>query len=570
MDSRTVGILGGGQLGRMLVEAANRLNVKTIILDAPNSPAKQITNTTDHVDGSFANKDDIEKLAAKCDVLTVEIEHVDVNALKEIQAKYPKLEVYPTPETIGLIQDKFIQKQHLISNKVPVVHSIMVENSKDSLLKTGASLGYPFVLKSRTLAYDGRGNFVVESADSIDEALEFLKDRPLYAEKWAPFTKELSVMIIRSLDGRVYSYPIVETVHKNNVCHLCFVPARINDSVQHKAKLLAENAIKSFPGCGIFGVEMFLLEDNSIVINEIAPRPHNSGHYTINACVVSQFEAHIRAILDLPMPRNFTSLSTNTTNAIMLNLLGDVNEKDKELQICERALQTPGASVYLYGKKSKPNRKVGHINIVCSCMEDCIKRLEYITGKTNDPIKHSVAALLDAEDVRKPLVGIIMGSDSDLPVMSAACKILEQFDVPFEVTIVSAHRTPHRMSKYATEAASRGIKVIIAGAGGAAHLPGMVAAMTPLPVVGVPVKGSTLDGVDSLHSIVQMPRGVPVATVAINNSTNAAILAVRMLGIQNYDYLKKMDDFLNKQEEEVLQKADKLEKIGYEKYLENK
>ncbi|KAL3232312.1 phosphoribosylaminoimidazole carboxylase [Nakaseomyces bracarensis] len=570
MDTRTVGILGGGQLGRMLVEAANRLNVKTIILDAPNSPAKQITNTTDHVDGSFANKDDIEALASKCDVLTVEIEHVDVNALKEIQAKFPKLEIYPTPETIGLIQDKYIQKQHLVANKMPVVHSIMVENSKDSLLNAGIALGYPYVLKSRTLAYDGRGNYVVKSSDSIDEALEFLKDRPLYAEKWAPFTKELSVMIIRSLDGRVFSYPIVETIHQNNICHLCFIPARINDSVQHKAKLMAENAIKSFPGCGIFGVEMFLLEDNSIVINEIAPRPHNSGHYTINACVVSQFEAHLRAILDLPMPKNFTSLSTNTTNAIMLNLLGDIEEKDKELKICERALETPGASVYLYGKESKPNRKVGHINIVCSCMDDCLKRLEYITGKTNDPIKLSVAALLDAEDSKKPVVGIIMGSDSDLPVMSAACKILEQFDVPFEVTIVSAHRTPHRMSKYATEAASRGIKVIIAGAGGAAHLPGMVAAMTPLPVVGVPVKGSTLDGVDSLHSIVQMPRGVPVATVAINNSTNAAILAVRMLGIQNYDYLKKMDDFLNKQEEEVLEKAVKLEKIGYEKYLNSK
>lgn len=570
MDSRTVGILGGGQLGRMIVEAANRLNIKTLILDAPNSPAKQITNASDHVDGSFANKEDIEALAAKCDVMTVEIEHVDVNALKEVQKQFPKLEIYPTPETIGLIQDKYVQKQHLVKNRIPVVPSITVENSKESLIKTGSSLGYPFVLKSRTLAYDGRGNYVVKSEEDIEKGLEFLANRPLYAEKWASFKKELSVMIIRSLDGRVYSYPIVETIHKNNVCHLCYVPARVPDSVQHKAKLMAENAIKSFPGCGIFGVEMFLLDDDSIVLNEIAPRPHNSGHYTINACVVSQFEAHLRAILDLPMPKNFTSLSTNSTNAIMLNLLGDPETKDKELQICERALNTPGASVYLYGKESKPNRKVGHINIVCSSMKECDKRLQFIMGLKTDPIKHSVMEILNAEEVRKPLVGVIMGSDSDLPVMSAACKMLEQFEVPFEVTIVSAHRTPYRMNKYASEAVSRGIKVIIAGAGGAAHLPGMVAAMTPVPVIGVPVKGSTLDGVDSLHSIVQMPRGVPVATVAINNSTNAGILAVRMLGIHNYDYVKKMEEFLNKQEEEVLQKAAKLESIGYEKYLESK
>ena len=160
-----------------------------------------------------------------------------------------------------------------------------------------------------------------------------------------------------------------------------------------------------------------------------------------------------------------------------------------------------------------------------------------------------------------------MGSDSDLPVMSAACKVLEDFDVPFEVTIVSAHRTPHRMSQYAIEASERGIKAIIAGAGGAAHLPGMVAAMTPLPVIGVPVKGSNLGGVDSLHSIVQMPRGVPVATVAINNSTNAALLAVRILGSFDNQYFYKMQEFLLKQEEEVLEKADKLETIGYKDYL---
>ena len=163
-----------------------------------------------------------------------------------------------------------------------------------------------------------------------------------------------------------------------------------------------------------------------------------------------------------------------------------------------------------------------------------------------------------------------MGSDSDLPVMSAACQVLSDFGVPYEVTIVSAHRTPHRMSKYAIEAPSRGLKCIIAGAGGAAHLPGMVAAMTPLPVIGVPVKGSTLDGVDSLHSIVQMPRGIPVATVAINNSTNAGLLAVRMLGTVDAKYLTKMQEFLLKQEEEVLVKADKLENIGYQAYLDSK
>lgn len=569
MDSRTVGILGGGQLGRMLVEAANRLNVKTVILDAPNSPAKQISNSSNHIDGSFTNPEDIKKLASKCDVLTIEIEHVDVPTLKELREINPSLKIYPSPEIIELIQDKYIQKEHLIKNGTKVAESVAIETPNiESLIKIGESYGYPFVLKSRKFAYDGRGNYIVKNNEDIPAALDALKDRSLYAEKWAPFVKELAVMIARSVNGNVFSYPVVETIHQNSICHLCYAPARIPDSIQLKAKLLAENAIKSFPSCGIFGVEMFYLDNGELLINEIAPRPHNSGHYTIDACVTSQFEAHIRAILDLPMPKNFANLATITTNAIMLNVLG-APETNGELKICERALSTPGSSVYLYGKESKANRKVGHINIISSSMEECERRLSYITGTTDEQFKVSVAQTIEEIDKQGPLVGIIMGSDSDLPVMSTACKILEQFGASFEVTIVSAHRTPHRMSKYAIEASQRGIKVIIAGAGGAAHLPGMVAAMTPLPVIGVPVKGSVLDGLDSLHSIVQMPRGVPVATVGINNSTNAALLAVRILGTSDSSYLTKMDNFLQQQEQEVLLKADELEKLGYQNYLDS-
>lgn len=559
MDGKTIGILGGGQLGRMLVEAAHRLNIKTIILDAPNSPAKQINALDSHIDGSFTDLDSITKLAKKCDVLTVEIEHVDVEALKTVSSQL-NIPIYPLPETIKLIQDKFLQKKHLISHEVPVVESYSVEeNTKENLLQIGDKIGFPFMLKSRTLAYDGRGNFVVKSPESIDEALKFLSNRPLYAEKWCPFTKELAVMVVRSIEGEVFSYPTVETIHQNNICHLVFAPAQINPSLSEKASIMAKNAVKSFPGCGIFGVEMFLLPNNELLINEIAPRPHNSGHYTIDACVTSQFEAHVRAVVGLPLPKNFTSLSTPSTNAIMLNVLGDVKETNKELEMCRKALETPNASVYLYGKSSKPSRKMGHINIISSSMDVAEAKLNYIMGETS-------GVSLPLEIKEKPLVGIIMGSDSDLPVMSVGANILKKFGVPFEVTIVSAHRTPHRMSKYAIEASERGLKCIIAGAGGAAHLPGMVAAMTPLPVIGVPVKGSSLDGVDSLHSIVQMPRGIPVATVAINNSTNAALLAVRILGAIDHKWLNEMNQYMINMESEVLTKVERLELVGYENY----
>lgn len=562
-----MGILGGGQLGRMIVEAAHRLNVKTIILDAENSPAKQINALVEHVNGSFANPEDIKKIAGKCDVLTVEIEHVDVPTLRKVQIENPKLRIYPDPETIGLIQDKYVQKEHLVRNGIAVAESQAVDNTVESLAKVGSEYGYPYMLKSRTLAYDGRGNFVVKSKETLEQALEVLCDRPLYAEKWAPFVKELAVMVVRSVSGKVFSYSTVETIHQDNICHLCYAPAQVPDSVQLKAKLLAEHAIASFPGAGIFGVEMFYLEDGELLINEIAPRPHNSGHYTIDACVTSQFEAHIRSILDLPMPKDFTSLSTTNTNAIMLNILGDYHEKNKELQICERALATPGASVYLYGKESRPKRKMGHVNIIGSSMEECERKLDFILNGEELEVENKSQDESISGTSQMPLVSIIMGSDSDLPIMSKACDVLNKFSVPYEVTIVSAHRTPHRMSKFAIEAGSRGVKAIIAGAGGAAHLPGMVAAMTALPVIGVPVKGSCLDGVDSLHSIVQMPRGVPVATVAINNSTNAALLAIRILGTADSKYYTKMQQFLLEQEEEVLEKAHKLETIGYKSYL---
>ncbi|KAF6013739.1 phosphoribosylaminoimidazole carboxylase ade2 [Brettanomyces bruxellensis] len=564
MDSKVVGILGGGQLGRMLVEAANRLNINTVVLEKGElAPAKQINAISEHIDGSFTNLDDIKKLAKKCDVLTVEIEHVNTDALKQVQ-KETGVEVHPSPETLEIIKDKFAQKEHLLKYNIPVAESVSVESTEPALLSVGEKLGYPFMLKSKTEAYDGRGNFVVKDKSHVKEALEFLNDRPLYAEKWAPFIKELAVMVVRSLDNKVYSYPTVETVQQNNICHIVYAPARVNDTVQEEAQVLARKAVASFTGAGIFGVEMFLLPGNKLLLNEIAPRPHNSGHYTIDACVTSQFEAHIRAITGLPMPKGFTCLSTPDTHAIMLNILG-ADKPNGEIELCKRALSIPNASVYLYGKSTRPGRKMGHINIVSESMDDCERRLAYIRGESE-----KTPEALGVQATKKPLVGVIMGSDSDLPVMADACRVLQSFGVPFEVTVISAHRTPHRMSSYAINATKRGLKCIIAGAGGAAHLPGMVAAMTPLPVIGVPVKGHILDGVDSLHSIVQMPRGVPVATVAINNSTNAALLAVRILGVYDSSYTTAMEQYQSDMEDGVLVKAKKLETIGFEEYLAQK
>jgi len=261
MDTRTVGILGGGQLGRMLVEAANRLNIKTVILDAPSSPAKQVNASSTHIDGSFSDSHAIELLAAQCDILTAEIEHIDTHILESLE-KQKSVVVQPSPLTIRMIQDKFLQKEHLVQNKIPTPISYAVESNKlEAVRDVGGKLGYPFMLKARTLAYDGRGNYAVKSPKDIEHALKALGNKPLYAEKWASFTKELAVMVIRTTKGNVLSYPTVETIHQDNICHLVFAPARVPLDTQRKAREVAEAAVKTLQGAGVFGVEMFWFEN---------------------------------------------------------------------------------------------------------------------------------------------------------------------------------------------------------------------------------------------------------------------------------------------------------------------
>jgi phosphoribosylaminoimidazole carboxylase len=312
---------------------------------------------------------------------------------------------------------------------------------------------------------------------------------------------------------------------------------------------IAGRAISTLDGAGIFGVEMFLLMDGRVLINEIAPRPHNSGHYTIEACYTDQFEQHIRAILGLPLG----DPSLKVGAAVMVNVLGTAdNAWDESTFSLDMALIVPGATVHWYGKSAvRAKRKMGHITIVAPSMAELAPR---------------IARLTDVKIAPAPLVGIIMGSDSDLPVMKQAAMVLRDFNVPFELTIVSAHRTPQRMVEYARSAHSRGLRAIIAGAGGAAHLPGMVAAMTPLPVIGVPIRIEPLDGQDALFSIVQMPRGVPVATVAIGNATNAGLLAVRLLGSSDPSLQQRMLAYQESMQATVLDKAEILARDGWENY----
>ncbi|GJJ07816.1 hypothetical protein Clacol_002021 [Clathrus columnatus] len=571
---KRVGVLGGGQLGRMLAASASLLNIPVSVLEVgEHAPAKQVISPVPplkHVDGSFTSPSSIRQLAAQVDILTVEIEHVNVSVLEDVQ-KETGIEVHPSPRTIRIIQDKFIQKEHLKAHGLSVANFLPLEPTIENVRKVAAEFGLPLMIKSRTLAYDGRGNYVLRSLDdaSISAALTALANRPLYAEQWVPFIKEAAVVVVRSISGEVYAYPLVETVHKDNICHLVFAPYRGSVDISSVAQRIAEDAVRTFNGAGVFGVELFVREAGDVYINEIAPRPHNSGHYTIEACNTSQYENHLRAILDLPIGN--TSLIV--PSAIMLNLIGTSDDQAPLHSVIATAFTIPGACVHLYGKSQcRKGRKMGHITIVATDDAEARSRLRPLlaalpsSDTTKEVSLYTPLPSTSGHSHLFPLVSIIMGSDSDLPVMRAAAEVLSALSVPFELTIVSAHRTPDRMVQFAKSARGRGIRVIIAGAGGAAHLPGMVAALTTLPVIGVPVKGSTLDGVDSLHSIVQMPRGIPVATVAINNALNGGLLAARILGTGIPEIGDRVEAYMLQQKCEVERKIDNLMTQGWERY----
>lgn len=534
-----IGLLGGGQLGRMLCEAAAPLDIPIAILDAADSPAKQINSHPAHVAGSFKDPAKIRALAASCDVLTVEIEHIETDVLEELATKQggDAVAVHPSWRTLRLIQDKFLQKDYLGQQGCPVAEQMAVDDEGGdegmlaSMKAASSRFGFPWMLKARKGSYDGRGNLKITGEADFAQAVREFGRLSCYAEKWVPFALELAVMVIRTEDAqgttkRVIPYPAVETVHEDNICSKVFMPPRsASPAICEQAQKVACGVVEKLWGRGVFAVELFVTKDGAVMVNEIAPRPHNSGHYTIEAVpYMSQYKAQLYAILDEPLP---DVLAPTVASSIMINILGGAHPSahHRLVELAKRTTYAKGTAVYphLYGKESKPSRKIGHITLTGSGpiaeLEAAAQPLLQIADEIRaERLQASSQALRPTSEAAsapttpaaatattEPLVLVTMGSDSDLPVLKAGIDILTDFGVPWTVDITSAHRTPAKMARVATEAAARGIKVIIAAAGGAAHLPGMLAAYTPLPVIGVPVKATHLDGLDSLLSIVQMP-----------------------------------------------------------------
>ena len=371
-----IGIVGGGQLGKMLAMDAKRLGLKVNILDPSyDCPASSIAD--EHIVAGFNDRQGIIRLAEMSDVLTYEIELVDADVLKELEDKGYKVR-HPS-YVVKVTQDKYMQKFILNKHGIPTVRFMLIDGN----LSDVSSLGYPLVIKVRKGGYDGRGNIVIRSKEDLDSLRlkEFIRHYSskdnigFYAEEYVNFVKEISVIVARAYDGSSVAYPVAENIHDDNILDTSIIPARIDEHTYNKAREIARDVIDAFNGIGVFGVEMFLTSDGSIMVNEIAPRVHNSGHYTIEACNVSQFEEHIRAIMDMPLvePRMICN------SAVMVNILGNdaVNGK-YALSNIDALLSIDGLRLHIYGKSTnKGRRKLGHITILSNSREDAIAKAMY-------------------------------------------------------------------------------------------------------------------------------------------------------------------------------------------------
>ena len=299
-----IGLLGGGQLGRMLCEVAASLDIQVAILDAENAPAKQINRNSYHVSGSFKDPAKIRELAAHCDILTFEIEHIDTTILEEIDMygvqvcaadgtrSIKKVGIHPSWKTIRLVQDKYKQKEHLSKQGIPIVEQLIIESDDEmltSMKNISHRFGFPWMLKTRYNSYDGRGNLKISTEAELESAATEFGNSLCYAERWMPFEMELAVVVIRTEDDEgkmknVTPYPPVETIHEDSICSKVLMPPRrVPGGICKRAQRLACSVVEKLWGRGVFAVEMFLTKNEELVINEIAPRVHNSGHFSIES-----------------------------------------------------------------------------------------------------------------------------------------------------------------------------------------------------------------------------------------------------------------------------------------------
>ena len=365
--SQKIGIIGGGQLGKMILNETNKWSLNISILDSnKNSPCKNLCNG--FYVGDLLDYETVLNFGRKCDLITYEIEHINTQALFDLEKE--GITVYPKPETLKIIQDKNSQKEFYKRNELPTADFSFYSNVND--LKNGIKEGkveFPCVWKKTKFGYDGFGVKILKSVEDLND----IPESEMIIEKLIPFEKEIAVIIARNSKGKIKNFDVVEMEFNeiSNQVEFVISPSNISEEIKKNAIEIAIETAEQFNLIGLLAVEMFLTKDNQILINEVAPRPHNSGHLTLDACNTSQFEQHIRAILGLELGD-----VSQKGNAIMLNLVGEENSFGEVIYSnLDNALNDDSSYVHIYGKEeTRPNRKMGHITIICDNFEDAYKK----------------------------------------------------------------------------------------------------------------------------------------------------------------------------------------------------
>ncbi len=360
-----VAIVGGGQLGKMMTVPAKQFGFYVTVLDpTPRSPASQIA---DHqIVADFNDGEAICSLATAADVIIYEFEHIDVKALLALEEQGCLL--FPSAKILAVIQDKLQQKRAMAEAGIPLPPFQEVFRI-DQVRKAAQVFGYPLMLKARSGGYDGKGNFLAANEHACAEGLNELGGTGIMAEQFISFSCEVSMVVARGRYGEIKTFPLSENEHEDSILRRSIVPARVPHEVSRRAQEVAEAVISLFSGVGVFCVEMFVTKSGDVLVNEVAPRPHNSGHYTIEACVTSQFEQHIRATCGLPLGD-----TTQHSPAVMVNLLGEKGyEGPAVLEGCAKGLALPGVHLHFYGKhKTVPKRKMGHFTVTADSLDDAL------------------------------------------------------------------------------------------------------------------------------------------------------------------------------------------------------
>ena len=362
LPGQTIGIIGGGQLGRMMALSAREMGYRIAVLDpTEDSPCGQVADYK--IVGNYDDLEAIKKLAVVSDVITYEFENIDAAALEWLcsQANVPQ-----GKSLLETAQDRVKEKAAIETAGVQVAPYAVI-NSSDDLYAESERIGFPAVLKTARGGYDGKGQVVVRNKQDIEKALVLLESGQCILEKWVSFTKEISVIVTRNTNGETAVFPVAENIHRDNILHQTIAPARISKQAEEKAIQSAIQLANAFELVGTLAVEMFLTENDTIYINELAPRPHNTGHYTIEACETSQFEQHIRAVCNLPL--GSTKL---LKSAVMVNILGEHVQN-----VLENITEVTDWKIHLYGKKEpKVKRKMGHVTILSDSVEDAIAEIK--------------------------------------------------------------------------------------------------------------------------------------------------------------------------------------------------